>query len=169
MNSIGADLHKRIITVRAIKDQLFVSARKSCTAEARAETVDFCRQIQVLKVAIENTASYRYFVDHARPLADGIVLANLRKLRVVAEFAEKMERLGAQALAEFLARDMIPPAMATHAQAASAWRFGASQPPRPGLGDRHAKGHRKHPERLQRRPSRLIREPPPADVGVNDR
>ena len=42
------------------------------------------------------------------PLAEEIVLANPKKLRVIAESTKKTDRLDAQVLAEFLARDMIP-------------------------------------------------------------
>jgi transposase len=42
------------------------------------------------------------------PLAEEIVLANPKKLRVIAESTKKTDRLDAQILAEFLARDMIP-------------------------------------------------------------
>ena len=42
------------------------------------------------------------------PLAEKIVLANPKKLRVIAESTKKTDRLDARILAEFLARDMIP-------------------------------------------------------------
>src|SRR5262249_49506441 len=43
-------------------------------------------------------------------LAKRVVLANPGKLRVIAESTKKTDRLDAQTLAEFLARDMIPEA-----------------------------------------------------------
>jgi transposase len=44
------------------------------------------------------------------PLAEKVVLANPRKLRVIAESTKKTDRLDAQVLAEFLAGDMVPEA-----------------------------------------------------------
>ena len=44
------------------------------------------------------------------PLADRVVLAHPRKLRIIAESTRKSDKLDAQVLAEFLALDMIPEA-----------------------------------------------------------
>jgi transposase len=43
-------------------------------------------------------------------MAEKVVLANPKKLRVIAGSTKKTDHLGAQVLAEFLARDMIPQA-----------------------------------------------------------
>ena len=59
-------------------------------------------------VVVEATASYHWFVELVEPLAEKVVLANPKKLRVIAESTKKTDRLDAQVLAEFLARDMIP-------------------------------------------------------------
>jgi transposase len=59
-------------------------------------------------VVVEATASYLWFVELVEPLAERIVLANPKKLRVIAESTKKTDRLDAQVLAEFLARDMVP-------------------------------------------------------------
>ena len=59
---------------------------------------------------VEATASYQWFVELVEPLAEKVVLANPKKLRVIAESTKKTDRLDAQVLAEFLARDMIPEA-----------------------------------------------------------
>jgi transposase len=58
-------------------------------------------------VVVEATASYFWFVELLEPLAEKIVLANPKKLRVIAESTKKTDRLDAQVLTEFLARDMI--------------------------------------------------------------
>src|SRR6478672_8652087 len=78
MNFIGADLHKKSITLCVMDEKLEVTAR------------------------------YLWFVELLEPLAEEIVLANPKKLRVIAESTKKTDRLDAQVLAEFLARDMIP-------------------------------------------------------------
>ena len=61
-------------------------------------------------MVVEATAGYFWFVELVEPLAEGVVLANPAKLRVIAESTKKTDRLDAQTLAEFLARDMIPEA-----------------------------------------------------------
>ena len=61
-------------------------------------------------MAVEATASYEWFVALIEPLAQKVVLANPKKLRVIAESTKKTDKLDAQVLAEFLARDMIPQA-----------------------------------------------------------
>jgi transposase len=72
--------------------------------------VEFFRQFRPFKVVVEATASYLWFVELLEPLAEKIVLANPKKLRVIAESTKKTDRLDAQILAEFLVRDMIPEA-----------------------------------------------------------
>ena len=59
-------------------------------------------------MVVEATASYPWFVELVEPLAEKIVLANPKKLRVIAESTKKTDRLDAQVLAEFLVLDMIP-------------------------------------------------------------
>jgi transposase len=110
MNSIGVDLHKKIITVCVMSDNLSVVVRKTLYCERPEEIVEFFRQFQPFKVVVEATASYYWFVELVEPLAEKIVLANPNKLRVIAESTKKTDRLDAQVLAEFLARDMIPQA-----------------------------------------------------------
>ena len=58
--------------------------------------------------SVEATASYVWFVELVEPLAEKVVLANPKKLRVIAESTKKTDRLDAQVLTEFLVLDMIP-------------------------------------------------------------
>jgi transposase len=110
MNSIGVDLHKKIITVCVMREDLSIVARKTLYCEKPEEIVEFFRQFRPFKVVVEATASYYWFVELVEPLAEKVVLANPNKLRVIAESTKKTDRLDAQVLAEFLARDMIPQA-----------------------------------------------------------
>ena len=59
-------------------------------------------------MVVEATASYVWFVELVEPLAEKVVLANPKKLRVIAESTQKTDRLDAQVLTEFLVLDMIP-------------------------------------------------------------
>ena len=78
-----------------------------CEVEA---IVAFFRGLGEFQVVVEATASYEWFVELIEPLARKVVLANPKKLRVIAESTKKTDKLDAQVLAEFLARDMIPEA-----------------------------------------------------------
>jgi transposase len=62
------------------------------------------------QAVVEATASYEWLWLLLEPLADCLVLANPKKLRIIAESTRKSDRLDAQVLAEFLALDMIPAA-----------------------------------------------------------
>jgi transposase len=108
MNSIGVDLHKKMITVCVMNENLSVLARKTLYCDQPDTIVAFFRQFRPFKVVVEATASYYWFVALVEPLAEKVVLANPKKLRVIAESTKKTDRWDAQVLAEFLARDMIP-------------------------------------------------------------
>lgn len=108
MNSIGVDLHKKIITV-CVMDQAFKVLARATLDPGQPETIlEFFRGWRPFQVVVEATASYDWFVEAVEPLAEEVVLANPSKLRVIAESTKKTDRLDAQVLAEFLARDMIP-------------------------------------------------------------
>ncbi len=51
---------------------------------------NYCRPF---KVVVEATASYVWFVELVEPLAEQVVLANPKKLRVIAESTKKTDRL----------------------------------------------------------------------------
>jgi transposase len=110
MNFIGVDLHKKSITVCVMNANRTVLARKTLYCDEVKEIVEFFRQFRPFKVVVEATASYHWFAELVEPLAEKVVLANPKKLRVIAESTKKTDRLDAQILAEFLARDMIPEA-----------------------------------------------------------
>jgi transposase len=110
MNFIGADLHKKSITLCVMNEKRKVLARKTLSSNQTDELLEFFRQFRPFKVVVEATASYLWFVELVEPLAEKVVLANPKKLRVIAESTKKTDRLDAQVLAEFLARDMIPEA-----------------------------------------------------------
>ena len=71
---------------------------------------DFFAGLGPFRAVVEATASYEWLVALIEPLAEKVVLAHPGKLRVIAESVKKTDRLDAQVLAEFLARDMIPEA-----------------------------------------------------------
>ena len=80
------------------------------------------------------------------------MLANPKKLRVIAESTKKTDRLDAQVLAEFLARDMIPESyMPTPRQRQHRALVRHRQYLRGRMTSVRCKIHQ-HPERLQRGP-----------------
>jgi transposase len=110
MHYIGVDLHKNSITVCVMNEERTILARKTLYCSQPDEILEFFRQWRPFKVVIEATAGYFWFVELIEALAERVVLANPSKLRVIAESTKKTDRLDAQTLAEFLARDMIPEA-----------------------------------------------------------
>ena len=108
MNFIGVDLHKKSITVCVMDEKRKVLARKTLACTQTDEILEFFRQFRPFKVVVEATASYVWFVELVEPLAEKVVLANPKKLRVIAESTKKTDRLDAQVLTEFLVLDMIP-------------------------------------------------------------
>ena len=108
MHFIGVDLHKNSITVCVMNDERTILARKTLYCSQPEQILEFFRQWRPFKVVIEATAGYFWFVELIEPLAEPVVLANPSKLRVIAESTKKTDRLDAQTLAQFLARDMIP-------------------------------------------------------------
>lgn len=110
MHFIGVDLHKKSITVCVMNEERTILARKTLYCSQPELILEFFQQWRPFKVVIEATAGYFWFVELIEPLAERGVLANPAKLRVIAESTKKTDRLDAQTLAEFLARDMIPEA-----------------------------------------------------------
>ena len=108
MNFIGADLHKKSITLCVMDEKLKVLARKTVDCDQTDQLVEFFQQFRPFKLVVEATASYLWFVELVKPLAEEVVLANPGKLRVIVESIKKTDRLDAQILAEFLARGQIP-------------------------------------------------------------
>ncbi len=108
MNFIGVDLHKKSITVCVMDQNRKVLARKTILCNQTADIVAFFGKFRPFKVVVEATASYPWFVELVEPIADEVILANPKKLRVIAESTKKTDKLDAQILAEFLVLDMIP-------------------------------------------------------------
>ena len=110
MNYVGIDLHKKIIVTCVMNQDRKITHRRSFAPAQTEAILAFFGELGPFQVAVEATASYLWFVDLVQPDAQRVVLANPTKLRVIAESTKKTDRLDAQILAEFLARDMIPEA-----------------------------------------------------------
>ena len=110
MHFIGVDLNKKSITVCVMDEKQSVVARKTLPCEEPDQIVEFFRRFRPFQVVVEATASYPWFVELVEPLAEKIVLAHPKKLRVIAESTRKTDNLDAFVLAEFLALGKIPQA-----------------------------------------------------------
>jgi transposase len=113
MRYIGVDLHKRLVVVCVVEVQdgkRVVVERGRWSNQDTAGMEGFLREQVPFQLVVESTSCYEWFVELAEPLADRVVLAHPRKLRVIAESTRKTDRLDAQILAEFLALGMIPEA-----------------------------------------------------------
>ena len=111
MRYIGVDLHRRLLVacVIEVRDGVrTVVERARWTNRQTEEMLSFLERQRPFQIVMEATATYDWFAELCEPLAERIVLAHPRKLRVIAESTRKTDKLDAQTLAEFLALDMIP-------------------------------------------------------------
>ena len=112
MHYVGVDLHKQTISVCVVIQvgtTREVTARRRFRCADEDRILDFFEELGPFQVVVEATASYEWFVQLIEPLAQRVLLAHPKKLRVIAESTKKTDKLDAQTLAEFLALDMIPP------------------------------------------------------------
>lgn len=110
MNFVGIDLHKKTITIWVCDQALAKKETKRFACSAPEVIVNYFQALGSFQAVIEATASYEWLVRLLEPLAQRIVLAHPKKLRVIAESTRKTDKIDARVLAEFLAKDMIPQA-----------------------------------------------------------
>jgi transposase len=110
MFSVGIDLHKHSITICVLDEARDVLCRQTIPCSNRDGIVKTFEALAPFQAAVEATASYYWLVELLEPLAQRIVLANPKKLRVIAESTRKTDRIDAYVLALFLAMGMIPQA-----------------------------------------------------------
>lgn len=107
---VGIDLHKKTITLCVVNQERVVQQRKMLYCVEPEGIRQFFAELGSFQAVIEATASYEWLWQLLEPLADRLVLAHPKKLRIIAESTRKTDRLDAQVLAEFLALGMIPEA-----------------------------------------------------------
>jgi transposase len=110
MNYVGIDLHKKTITIHVVNQERKKLDHKRLYCQPAQPIVDYFKKLESFQVVIEATASYEWLVRLLEPLADRIILAHPKKLRIIAESTRKSDKIDAQLLAEFLALGMIPQA-----------------------------------------------------------
>jgi transposase len=107
---VGIDLHKQTIMLCVVDQHVKIVKRQQLSCAQPAAIRAFFAALGPFQAVIEATASYEWLWLLLEPLADRLVLAHPKKLRIIAESTRKSDKLDAQVLAEFLARDMIPTA-----------------------------------------------------------
>lgn len=108
MKFAGIDLHKHTITVCVMDHSRTVISRRRLNCADEDSIVEFFASLGQFRAVVEATASYEWLVRILEPLAEKVLLAHPKKLRVIAESTRKSDKLDAQILAEFLVLDMIP-------------------------------------------------------------
>jgi transposase len=113
MKYVGVDLHKHLIVLCVVvlaagRPKVVKRARFRCD-ESKAIR-EFFQESGPFQVVVEATAAYEWFFVLIEDLADRLVLAHPKKLRVIAESTRKSDKIDAEVLAVFLALGMIPQA-----------------------------------------------------------
>lgn len=115
MKFVGVDLHKKTISlcvVSIVRGKIKILDRKRFSCKPTEPIARYFQSLGNFQMAVESTIGYEWFV-HLIEVIDGcnrIVVAHPSKMRVIAESTRKTDKIDAQILAEFLARDMIPAA-----------------------------------------------------------
>ena len=113
MKYVGVDLHKKSITLCVmvkVRGQRKVVARRTLACSQPEQIRAFFASLGKFQLVVEATASYEWFFRLVEDIADRLVLAHPKKLRIIAESKHKSDKIDARVLAEFLALDMIPEA-----------------------------------------------------------
>lgn len=110
MNFVGIDLHKKSISICVVNQQRQVLVRERFLCADTERIVHFFKNLGLFQAVMEATSGYEWLFKLLEPLADKVLLAHPKKLRIIAESTRKSDKLDAQVLAEFLALDMIPKA-----------------------------------------------------------
>ncbi len=108
MNSIGCDLHRKSITICVVDPSRRVLAGRKFDCQDVAGILAFLTEFRPFRLVVEATSSYEWLYQLAEPIAERVLLAHPKKLRIIAESTRKSDKLDAKILAEFLALDMIP-------------------------------------------------------------
>ena len=110
MNYVGIDLHKKTISICVVNQERKVLHRRTFYCTDPERIVAFFKELGPFQAVVEATASYEWLVSLIEPLADRVLLAHPKKMRIIAESTRKSDKLDAEVLAVFLALGMIPEA-----------------------------------------------------------
>src|SRR5687768_14042182 len=105
---VGIDLHKQTITVCVVNQERVVQARRTFYCREPGKIVSFFAGLGPFQAVVEATASYEWLWQLLEGMADRLVLAHPKKLRIIAESKRKSDHIDAHVLADYLAKDEIP-------------------------------------------------------------
>jgi transposase len=107
---VGIDHHKKTTTFCIVGQDRAVITTRTFSCNNVDGIVAFLRRFRPFQAVVEATGGYRWLVELIEPLAERIILAHAKKLRIIAESTCKTDKVDARILAQFLAVDMIPQA-----------------------------------------------------------
>ena len=110
MNFVGIDLHKKTISLCVVSQEREILNERRFYCDDTESIVAFFEGLRPFQAVVEATASYEWLVGTLDPLAERVILAHPKKMRIIAESTRKSDKLDAEILAKFLALDMIPEA-----------------------------------------------------------
>ena len=96
MHFIGVDLHKKVISACVlvrVADERRIIGRRILRCDQPQQIREFFAGLAPFQLVVEATSSYEWFVQLVEPLADRIVLAHPKKLRIIAESTKKTDKL----------------------------------------------------------------------------
>lgn len=108
MKYVGIDLHKKVISLCVVGKDRKVLGRYRLYCSNTSGILAFFGSLGQFEAVVEATASYEWLVKLIEPMAQRVVLAHPKRLRVIAESKNKSDKIDAEVLAVFLAIDMIP-------------------------------------------------------------
>lgn len=107
---VGIDLHKKGISLCVVNQERAIVERRTFSCSQPERIREFFSRLGSFQAVVEATSSYEWLWQLLEPLANRLLLAHPKKLRIIAESTRKSDRLDAQVLAQFLALGMIPEA-----------------------------------------------------------
>jgi transposase len=110
---VGVDLHKQVIklcVIQVVRGKREIVARPRFACRDTESIRAYFEELGRFRAVVEATAAYEWFFLLIEDLADRLVLAHPKKLRVIAESTRKTDKIDAEVLAVFLALEMIPEA-----------------------------------------------------------
>src|SRR6516162_10896753 len=107
---VGIDLHKKTIMLCVVDQARQTKEHKRFHCHQVEQIRAYFAALGPFQAVVEATASYEWLWELLEPLAERLLLAHPKKLRIIAESTRKSDKLDAFVLADFLALGMIPEA-----------------------------------------------------------
>lgn len=103
--AIGIDLHRDVFTAVVLENDKVVSTRNWSVKKLGEFAATL---LPTDKVAVEMTTNVRLFYDAVSPRVERVDVVNTLQFQVISQSVKKTDKNDAEALARFLAKDMLP-------------------------------------------------------------